>query len=89
MTMKTDKYEYIFCSFTRLTCFWHYLEINGNFFKFFPTEILKIESATSAENFVNINVLFVVHVVEVLWGDQGEKWTFSPHDVSQKVELAG
>jgi hypothetical protein len=59
------------------------------FRKFFPTEILKIESATNAENFVNINGLFVVRVVGVLWGDQGEKWTFSPHDVSQKVELAG
>ncbi len=59
------------------------------FSKFFPTEILEIESATNAENVVNIIVLFDVRVVEVLWGDQGEKWTFSPRDESQKVELAG
>ncbi len=35
MTMKTDKYEHIFCSSTRFTCFWHYLKINENFFKIF------------------------------------------------------
>jgi hypothetical protein len=59
------------------------------FSKFSPTEILEIESATNAENFININVLFLVRVVEILWGDQGKKWTFSPHHESQKVELAG
>jgi hypothetical protein len=36
------------------------------FQNFFPTEILEIESATNTENFFNIDVLFVVRVVEIL-----------------------
>ncbi len=28
----------------------------------------------------SLNVLFVVRVVDILWGDQRGKWTFSPHD---------
>jgi len=71
------------------TCFLVLSQNKRELFQIFPIEILEIESATNAENVVNIIVLFVVRVIELLWGDQGEKWTFSSHDVSQKIELAG